>query len=78
MFFSVKMLRLCPVCVICNSNSFYSFIFLKTLHNDCLHIEDVHFLIFAHLIISYHTFRIVELRHYYVDTTSGLLTLCNL
>ena len=69
---------LCLVCVICNYNSFYSFIFLKTLHNDCLHIEDVHFLFCAHLIISYYTFRIAALRYYYVYTTFGLLILCNL
>ena len=59
-----KMLRGFLVCVVRNSNSFHSSIFiickmivhafnmcttfLLTLHNDCSHIEDVHLLLFAH------------------------------
>ena len=54
----------CLVCVICNSNSFHSFIF-KLLHNDFLYIEDVHLLFCAHLINIFSFFTGVELRHFF-------------
>ena len=53
-----------------------SFLYIQTLHNDCSHIEDVHLLFCIHLIFFF--FRIVELRHYYVCTTFGALTLCKI
>ena len=123
-FFSSEMLRGCVVCVICNSNSFHSFIFIlyimivhtlkmctsyfvhvlyffslfgrvlnldifsirnakevpslcnlllqqysllyiQTLHNDCSHIEDVHFSFCAHLINIFPLLTDVELRHFF-------------
>ena len=51
------------VCVICNSNSFHSFLYIQTLHNDCSYIEDVHLLFCAHLINILSFFTCVELRH---------------
>ena len=48
------------VCELCNSKSFRSFLF-KTLHNGCSHIEDVHFLFCAHLIICSHFLRGLDL-----------------
>ena len=54
----------CLVCVICNSNSFHSFIF-----NLCImifhFIEDVHLLFCAHLINIFTFFTGVELRHFF-------------
>ena len=46
-----EMLRGCLVFVICNSSSFYLFIYIQTMHYDCSHIEDVHLLFCADLII---------------------------
>ena len=51
---------MCLVCVICNSNSFYSFIF-KTFHNEFSHIEDMHLLFCAHLIIFYYILGLLNL-----------------
>ena len=48
----------CLVCVNCNSKIF------QTLHNDCSHIEDVHFPFCAHLIIIFSFLTGVELRHF--------------
>ena len=48
------------------------------LQNVCSHIEDVHLLVCARLIISYYIFGSVEIRHYYIYTTFGVLTLCYL
>ena len=56
----------CLVCVICNSESFHSFIF-KTLYNDCSHIEDVHHLFCAHFMNIFSLFGGVELRHFSVQ-----------
>ena len=47
--FPSKMLRWCLVCVIWNSQQ-CSFIYIQTLHNYCLHIEDMHLLFCAHSI----------------------------
>ena len=55
----------CQVCVICNSNSFHSFNYIQTLHNDCSHIENVHLLFFAHFINSLTFFTGFELRHFF-------------
>ena len=55
---------LCLVCVICNSNSFYSFIF-KLFLVIFQNITDVHFLFFTHLINIFSFFKGVELRHFF-------------
>ena len=47
------------VCVICNSN------FIQTLHKDCLHIEDVHLSLCAHLINIFSFLTGVELSHFF-------------
>ena len=39
-----------------------SFLFIKTLHNDCSHIENVHLPFCAHLIKIFSFFMVVELR----------------
>ena len=75
--FPSKNLRWCLVCVICNSQQF-SISYIQTLYNECSHNEDVHLLFCAHLIIFYYIFGSAEHRLYYVYTTFGMLTLCNL
>ena len=45
-----------------------TFLYIQTLHYDCSHIEDVHLLFCAHLII------ILGVLNFY--TTFGVLTLC--
>ena len=47
-----------------------SFLYIQALHNDCSHIEDVHFLFLC-------TFDNI-LRLHYVYTPFGVLALCNL
>ena len=46
--FTSEMLRWYLGCIVCNSNSF------QTLHIDCLHIENVHLLFCAHLMIFFY------------------------
>ena len=55
---------LCLVCVICNSNSFHSFIF-KLFLVIFQNITDLHFLFFTHLINIFSFFKGVELRHFF-------------
>ena len=51
-FFQSEMLRSCQCCEICNSSNFHPF-YIKTVHYDCSHIEDVQLLFCAHLIFYY-------------------------
>ena len=72
--FPSAMLRGCLVCVICNFKSFHLlFLFIQTLPNDCLHIEDVHLLFCALFIIFFSFLGGVELRHIF---PSGMLKGC--
>ena len=43
----------------------YSSLYTQTLHNDCLHIEDVQYLFFGHLINIFLFLTGVELRHFF-------------
>ena len=61
------MLRGCLVCVICNSSSFHSFVFKLSIL-----IHTLNMCTFDNIFWSF------ELRMYYVYTTFGVLTLCNL
>ena len=56
----------------------YSFLFIKTLHNDCSHIEleDVHLILCALNIFSILTS--VELGHFFHLKCLGVPSLCNL
>ena len=44
----------------------FLFLFIKTLHNDCSHIEDVHLLFSAHFMNIFSFLRAVELRHFFI------------
>ena len=56
----------------------FSCLYIRTLHNDASHIENVPLLLCARLIIFVYNFGSVELRHSYVNTTFGTLTLLQL
>ena len=43
----------------------FSFLFIQTLPNDCIHIEDVHLLFCARFIFFFSFLRGVELRHFF-------------
>ena len=43
----------------------FSFLFIQTLPNDCLHIEDVHHLFCARFINFFSFLRDVELKHFF-------------
>ena len=64
-FFPSEMGRSHMVCVICSS--------FHSLHNDCLHIEDVHLLFCAHFMVFY-VQRISESRSSSGSTPSVRLT----
>ena len=73
-YFFRKMLRWCLVCVICISSSFHSFIFTLCVlwlitHWTCAP---------NNLFIFDNILGIVEFRQYYIYTTFGVLTFCNL
>ena len=81
-FFPSEMLRGCLVCVICLQLQQYSFLCIQTLHNDCSHIEDVHFLC-CEIVLPFFSFSMgVELRHFpicpSVRNILGVPSLCNL
>ena len=47
---------------LCNMQLYqFSFLYIQTLNNDCLHTEDVHRLFCAHLMVFYYTFRNVDI-----------------
>ena len=56
----------------------FSFLYIQTLHNDCSHIEDVHLLFCAHLIIFSQFLTGVELRIVFTSKWLGVYSLCNL
>ena len=71
-FFPSKMLGWCLFCVICNSNTFHTFIFkLCIMIIDCSHIEDVHPSFCAHLINIFSFLVGVELRHVFHPKSIG-------
>ena len=74
--FRPKMLRWCLVCVICNSNRQFPFLYIQTLHNDCSNIGDAHLSSCAHLknIFSFQTG--VLLRHFCIQNAKGVSGLC--
>ena len=45
----------------------FSFLSIKTLQNDCSHIEDVHHLFSAHFMNIFLVLRGVELRHFFIQ-----------
>ena len=66
--------RECLVCVICNSSSFHSFIFKL-----CMVWLFTYWTCAPYILSTFdNMLGIVEFRHYYVYTTVGVLTLCNL
>ena len=71
------MLRGCLVCVLRSSSSFHSFIFKLCICYDCSHIEHVHPIFCAHLIIFLGVFNLY-IKFFYVYITFGVFTLCNL
>ena len=75
-YFSVQNARGGLVCVIDNSK--FSFLLIQTLHNDCLHIEDVHLLFCAHFTTFFSFLRGVELRYFFVQNAKSGPGLCNL
>ena len=70
----IQMLRGCLVCVICNSSSFYAFIFKL-----CILQLFIHWTYIPYIFCTFdNMFGSVHIRHYYVYTIFGVLTLCNL
>ena len=68
-FFPSEMCSGCLVCVICNSNSFHSFMF--KLHNDCSYIEDVH-LFCIHFMIFFSFLGVLNLDMFSVKCQDGV------
>ena len=73
-FYPSEMLRGCLVCLIWNSSSFHFFIFKL-----CTLWLFAHWTCAPYILCTFdNIFWSVELKHYYVNTTFGVLTLCNL
>ena len=68
----------CLVCVICNSNSFHSFIF-KLCLIYCSYIENMHLLFCIHFMIFFFIIWGLELRHFFCKMCRGCLVciICN-
>ena len=48
-----------------NKHCLLTFFHIQTLHNDCLHLNDVHLLFCAHVKLFYFILGTVELQYYY-------------
>ena len=48
-----EMLMGCLVCLICNLSSFHKVLYIQTFYYDCSHIEHIHPIFCAHLIIYF-------------------------
>ena len=56
----------------------YSLLYIQTLHDDCLHIEDVHLLFCARFNFFLTFLTGVELRRFFLPRSLGVPSLCNL